>query len=66
MLFIELSPVFHLSLIPCGPTVHDVTPCVEIGVDEITGVVRGLIDHLIGIAVAALASLGAWRVAVLT
>ena len=56
MLFIELPLVFHLSLVSCRPAVLDVTSHIEIGVDELMGVTRGLIDLLIGIAVAALAS----------
>ena len=65
MLFIELPPAFHLSLIPCGPAILDATACIKIGIDELTGVTRGLIDLLIGIAVAVSASLGARRVPIL-
>ena len=65
MLFIELPPVFHLCLIPRGPAILDVTLYIKIGVDELTIVTRGLIDLLIGIAVAAPASLGARRATVL-
>ena len=52
MLFIELPMAFHLSLVSCRPAVLDVSLHVEIGVDEFVGVARGLIDLLIGIAVA--------------
>ena len=65
MLFIEPPPVFHLCLISCGPVVLDATLYAKVGVDELTGVVGELIDLLIGIVVATLASLGAWRAPIL-
>jgi hypothetical protein len=43
------------------PAVLDATPYVEIGVDVLADIVRGLIHLLIGVTVAASASLGAWR-----
>jgi hypothetical protein len=59
MLFIEPLPMFQLCLISNGPTVLVVTSYIEIGVDVLADVVRGLIHLLNGITVVALASLGA-------
>ena len=41
MLFIELPPTFHVYLIPRGPAILDVTSCIEIGIDELVGIVWG-------------------------
>ena len=65
MLFIELPLAFHLYLIPRGLAVLDATSCIEIGVDELTGIAWGLIDLLIDITVAVPASLGAQRALIL-
>ena len=65
VLFIKLQSVFHLCLILRGPAILDVTSYIKIGIDELTGVMQGLIDLLIGVAIATLTSLGVWRAPVL-
>ena len=65
VLFIKLPPVFHPCLISHGPAVLNATSYIEIGIDALTGIVRGLIYLLIGITVVAPASLGARRAPVL-
>jgi hypothetical protein len=59
--FIGPLPVFQLCLISRGLSILDATPYVEIGIDVLMDIVRGLIHLLIGVAVAAPASLGARR-----
>ena len=57
--------MLHLNLIQCGSVILDATSCVEIDINELTGVMRGLIDLLIGIALAAPASQMVRRVPIL-
>jgi hypothetical protein len=65
VLFIEPLPAFQLRLISRRPTILDATPYVEVGVDVLKDVVRGLIHLFIGIAVASPDTLGAQRASIL-
>ena len=63
MFGIELSMMLHLYIVACNPTIFYATADIYGDVDVVTKVAReGLIDLLV--AVAALTSLGARRVAV--
>ena len=65
MFGIELPVMFHLCFIACGPTIFDAATDICAGVDVVMKVAReGLIDLLV--VVAALTSLGAWRVSIVT
>ena len=65
MLLIEPLPMLQLCLILCGPTILDVSPYIEIGIDMLMDVILGLIHLFIGVTVVAMASQGAQRVPVL-
>ena len=60
---VELPATLHLYFIACGPVFFDVATDICVGIDVVTKVMmEGLIDLLV--AVAALTSLGVWRVAI--
>ena len=58
----KLPATLHLCFVAGGPTIFDVAADIYTGVDVATKVAKGFIDLLV--AVAALTSLGARRVAV--